>query len=50
MLRRANKMGASYALIIGDDEQHAKKVMVKNLMTGQQETVAQVDLISYLRR
>ncbi len=50
MLRRANKMGASYVVIVGDEEQQAKTVVVKNLMTGHQEAVAQIDLVSYLRK
>ncbi len=50
MMRRANKMGAAYALIVGDQEQQAKTVLVKNMMTGDQEQVAQIDLINYLRR
>lgn len=50
MLRRANKMGASHVIIVGETEQAAKTVVVKNLMSGQQATVAQIDLISYLRR
>lgn len=50
MMRRANKMGASYALIIGDQEQAQRAVLVKNLMTGEQEPVAQIDVITYLGR
>jgi histidyl-tRNA synthetase len=50
MMRRANKMGAAYALIIGDQEQQAKTVVIKNLMTGDQEEIAQIDVVSYLRK
>jgi histidyl-tRNA synthetase len=50
MMRRANKMGAAYALILGEEEQHNKTVLVKNMMTGDQQQVNQVDLASYLRR
>lgn len=49
MMRRANKFGASYALIIGDQELAAKSVLVKNLMTGNQELVHQKDLVKYLK-
>ncbi len=46
MMRRAHKMGASHALIIGEERnRQAKTVMVKNLMTGHQETVAQIDVV-----
>lgn len=50
MMRKANKMGAAYALILGDEEQQNKTVLVKNMMNGQQEQVAQIDLVSYLKR
>lgn len=50
MLRRANKMGAAYAFIVGEEEQRTKKVLVKNLITGSQEAVAQIDVVSYIRR
>lgn len=48
MMRRANKMGAAHALIIGDEEQQSKSVMVKNLMTGSQESIPQIELVRYL--
>ncbi len=50
MMRQANKMGAAYALILGDEEQQNKSVLAKNMMTGAQEQVNQVDLPSYLQR
>ncbi len=50
MLRRANKMGASHVLLVGEEEQKAKTVTVKNLMSGHQQTIAQIDLVTYLRR
>lgn len=50
MMRKANKMGAAMALILGEQEQANKSVVVKNMMTGDQQEVAQIDLISYLRK
>jgi histidyl-tRNA synthetase len=50
MLRRANKMGAAYTLILGEEEQKNQTIVIKNLMTGSQETVAQTEMVSYLRR
>ena len=50
MMRKANKLGAQYALLIGPDEQAQKVVTVKQMMTGQEEKVHQKDLISYLLR
>ena len=50
MMRKANKLGAATALIIGEQEQQDKTVMVKNMMTGAQEVVAQIDIVSYLKK
>ena len=50
MMRRANKMGAAYALILGEEEQQNKTVLVKNMMTGDQEQVKQIDVAQYLKK
>ncbi len=50
MMRKANKLGAAYALILGDEEQQNKTVMVKNMTTGEQEHVAQADVVGYLSK
>ena len=50
MMRRANTMGAAYALLLGDQEQKDNSVLIKNMITGNQETIAQVDVVSYLRK
>lgn len=50
MMRRANKLGVAYALLIGSKEQETKTVTVKNMMTGDQETVAHADLVKYFKR
>jgi histidyl-tRNA synthetase len=50
MMRQANKLGARYALILGQEEQETKSVMVKNMMTGAQERIAQIDLMEYLKK
>jgi histidyl-tRNA synthetase len=39
-LSRANDAGASYALIIGDDELDRGEAQLKNLTTGDQRSVA----------
>ncbi|MFC1842209.1 histidine--tRNA ligase [Candidatus Dependentiae bacterium] len=49
MMRKANKMGAKYALILGPDEQQEKSVTVKNMMTGDSQKVLQVDLVKHLK-
>ncbi len=50
MMRRANKMGAAYALILGDEEQQNKTVLVKNMMTGDQEQIKQIEVAQYLKK
>lgn len=50
MMRKANKMGAHYALLLGQEEQENRQVTVKNMITGEQEKIAQIDLIAYLKK
>lgn len=48
MMRRANKMGAKYVLILGDQEQQDKTVSIKNMVNGQSQVVAQIDVLKHL--
>jgi histidyl-tRNA synthetase len=50
MMNKANKLGASYALILGEDEQQKNMVTVKNMISGTQETIAQSVLVDYLKK
>ncbi len=50
MMRKANKLGAAHALIIGAQEQENKIITVKNMVTGTEETVAQAALVDYLKK
>ncbi len=50
MMRQANRMGAAYTLVIGDSEQQEKTVTIKNMITGTQETIKQIELVNYLKR
>lgn len=50
MMRKANKLGAAYVLILGDQEQENKTVTVKNMVTGAEERIAQIDLVKYLKK
>ncbi len=50
MMRKANKLGAAYALILGETEQQNRTVMLKNMTTGAEEAVAQVDLVARLKK
>jgi len=46
---RADKWGARIALVLGEDEVKADQVVVKNLQTGEQQTIAQCDAAATLR-
>lgn len=50
MLRSANKQGAKYALIIGENEQATQSVQLKNMMTGASEQIKQIDLVERLKQ
>ena len=50
MMRKASNNGAAYALIIGEEEQQYRTVMVKNMVTGVEESVAQADVVKFLKK
>lgn len=50
MIQRANKMGASYCLLLGQEEQQARIVTIKNMITGAEDKVQQIDIYAYLTR
>lgn len=50
MMKKANKMGATWVLIIGDTEQQENTVTVKNMMTGESTQVKQEAIINILKR
>ena len=47
--KRADRSGARWTLILGDDELNQKVVGVKTMATGEQETVAWDELANYLK-
>jgi len=49
-LRKANKLQAVYALIIGEQEQAENFVTIKNMVTGIDEKVSQADLETYFTK
>lgn len=49
MMKKANKMGATWALIIGESEQQENTVMLKNMLTGASTPVRQDELIKTLK-
>lgn len=42
-MKKANNMGAQFALLIGEDEMSTNSVTIKNMITGKEEKVLQVD-------
>lgn len=50
MMRKANKLGAQFALIIGPSEQETGTITVKTMITGTEEKIAQRDLVKYLKK
>jgi histidyl-tRNA synthetase len=49
-MKRANKLGAVFAVIIGQTELDNKQVTVKNLQSGEQKTFATAELKDHLSR
>jgi len=49
MMRKANKMGAAYVLMLGKDEQQKGEVLVKNMANSTEQRVAQIDLAAHLK-
>ncbi len=49
-LRHANKLGVELTLIIGQQEALDETVIVKNMLTGTQETVAQRKIVNFVKK
>lgn len=45
---RADKWGARIALVLGENEMNAGQINVKNLQSGDQQTIAQDDVAAIL--
>ncbi|MGB8367109.1 MAG: histidine--tRNA ligase [Candidatus Babeliales bacterium] len=50
MMRKANKMGAAYALILGEEEQKTRTVSIKNMTTGKEEQVLQIEAAQFVKK
>ncbi len=48
-MKLANRSGATFALIVGDDERAADAVVVKPMRGGDQRSIARSDLTTYLK-
>lgn len=49
-MSRANKLGAAWVLIIGEDEVKANRYQLKNMVTGNQEEVRSEDILAHIDR
>jgi histidyl-tRNA synthetase len=47
---RADKIGARYVLILGEDEIASKRLTVKTLASGDQKQMGETELLDYIRR
>lgn len=47
-LKRANKSGATFAIMIGESELTENKITLKNLHTGEQQTISEEKLFSFI--
>lgn len=48
-MRKANKLGAKYVLLLGETEQQNQTVTVKNMVNSSEETIKQIDLVKHLK-
>lgn len=49
-MKDANRAGVAFTVMIGDDEIAASTAVIKNMLTGEQQTVAQTDIESVVGR
>ena len=48
-LSLADRLGARYAVILGEEELAAKQFTVKRLADGEQKKLSEADLLAYLQ-
>ena len=48
-LKKANKLNSNYCIIIGENESKDNSVQIKNMNTGNQESVSVGNIASYLK-
>lgn len=49
MMKKANKLGAKFTLVLGEDEQNNGTVSIKNMQTGQSTVVKQIEAVKSLK-
>ena len=48
-MKYADKIGAKYTIVLGDDEIESNKVFLKNMQTGEQKEISQDTLIDRMK-
>lgn len=48
-MRKANKLGPIYCVLIGEQEQASNSVLLKNMMSGHEQLIKQIDLVNILK-
>jgi histidyl-tRNA synthetase len=49
MMKKANKMGAKFVVIIGQEEQDTETVVIKNMQTGENVRMKQIEAVESLK-
>lgn len=50
MMRTANKLGATYALLIGDDEQQNNEVTLRHMTNSTEQRIKQTEVVAHVKR
>lgn len=48
-LKYANRMGVKYIIIVGEDEEKTQKIVLKNMVTAEQQTLNTDDAIKFIK-
>ncbi|MDL2215902.1 histidine--tRNA ligase [Ruminococcaceae bacterium OttesenSCG-928-N02] len=49
-MRYADKIGAAYSLVLGDEEVEAEKAKLKNMQTGEEKEIALADILAFFQK
>ncbi len=50
LLRKANKEGRKFVVIIGEEEKKSGKLVLKNMETGEQQSLSFEEIVAYLKK
>lgn len=49
MFRKADKLNAAYVIVLGEDEQKARTVVIKTMATGKEDVILQENVVDYFK-